>query len=166
MTAPQTSPAGRPPRSVGEPHVATAEGEVAVATAGRDRPGVETRGGAPAEWRIDLPWRKPPLSMNDRGHWAGRAATVSMVRFLTQCFVSAKVPRLRRVAIELHYAPRDKRRRDPLNLVATLKACEDGIVDAGVIPDDTPQHSVPTMPIIDPPTGSAGRMWLVIREVP
>ena len=73
---------------------------------------------------------------------------------------------LAKVQIELHYIPRDKRRRDPLNLVATLKAVEDGIVDAGIIPDDTPEFSVPTMPVIDPPDSSerTSRLYVLIRE--
>lgn len=77
----------------------------------------------------------------------------------------AKIPPLGRVAIELHYEPRDKRRRDPFNLIATLKPLEDGIVDAGVIPDDTPQYSQPTVPVIHEPTGQLGRMYVVIREL-
>lgn len=118
-------------------------------------------------WRIDLPITRP-LSLNDRAHWRKRAEDVRTVRWLA-CAAArrSQVPALRKVCIELHYVPRDKRRRDPLNLVATLKAVEDGIVDAGVIPDDTPDYSVPTMPVIDPADPSAAvrsRIYALINE--
>ena len=77
---------------------------------------------------------------------------------------AAKIPALVRIVVELHYAPRDSRRRDALNLVATLKPCEDGIVDAGVVPDDTAEFVVPTMPVIDPPNGYCGLLYLLIRD--
>lgn len=116
------------------------------------------------EWRIDLPLTKP-LSLNSRQHYMVKAREVAQlrndVRFLVK---AAGIPPLPCVQIELHYAPRDSRRRDSLNLIATLKPCEDAVVDEGVIPDDTPEFSVPTMPVIDPPTGTAGRLYLLVRE--
>lgn len=118
-------------------------------------------------WTFDLPYRTPPLSLNGaRGNPYARARTVKQVRRLA-CFRSLeqKIPALRRCAIELHYAPTDSRRRDPHNLVATLKPVEDGIVDAGVVPDDTPEFVPPTTPIIDAPTGKAGRLYVIVREV-
>ena len=42
--------------------------------------------------------------------------------------------------VTLHYRPRDNRRRDADNLVPTLKALCDGLVDAGLVPDDTPNY--------------------------
>jgi crossover junction endodeoxyribonuclease RusA len=118
-------------------------------------------------WTLDLPYRTPPLSLNGaRGNHYARARTVKQVRrlagFLAQ---QARIPPLRRCSIELHYAPTDRRRRDPHNLVATLKPIEDGIVDAGVVPDDTAEYVPPSTPVIDPPTGKAGRMYVVVREL-
>lgn len=120
-------------------------------------------------WRIDLPMTTP-LSLNDRAHHMVKARRVAHVRFLTRTLVrAAKIPPLERVAIELHYCPRDHRRRDRLNLVATLKPVEDGIVDEGVIPDDTEQWSEPTMPVLDPPSTTqphrTGRLYVLIREL-
>jgi crossover junction endodeoxyribonuclease RusA len=119
-------------------------------------------------WRIDLPLRAP-LSMNDREHRMVKHRRVAQVRRDAKALtLVAKIPPLARISVELHYCPRDKRRRDPLNLVATLKPVEDGIVDAGVIPDDTPVWSLPTMPIIDPPdsTPTAVRLYVLLRELP
>ena len=116
-------------------------------------------------WVLNLPLTKP-LSLNSRQHWRVKAAEVATVREAARNLArAAKIPTLERISVELHYAPRDRRRRDSLNLIATLKPAEDGIVDAGVIPDDTPEFSVPTMPVIDPPTGAAGRLYLIVREV-
>lgn len=117
-------------------------------------------------WTLEL-GELAPLRLNgSRRGWHAHARLVKMFRHRAAWLArDAGVPRLERVSIELHYAPRDRRRRDPLNLVATLKPVEDGIVDAGVIPDDTPQYSVPTMPVIDEPTGQPGRLYVVVTEV-
>jgi Holliday junction resolvase RusA-like endonuclease len=42
-----------------------------------------------------------------------------------------------------------KRGRDIDNLIASLKSTYDGLVDAGVVPDDTPGYMVRTMPEIE-----------------
>jgi crossover junction endodeoxyribonuclease RusA len=119
-------------------------------------------------WTLDLPHGLPPLTLNgQRGQHFARARKVKVFRTAINAEARRQqVPPLARVAVELHYAPRDRRRRDPMNLVATLKPCEDGVVDAGVIPDDTPQYSEPTVPVIDPPTGEPGRLYVVLRELP
>jgi crossover junction endodeoxyribonuclease RusA len=119
-------------------------------------------------WRIDLPYTVPPVSMNDRTHWAQKASKTRMVRLDTKVLVRAQnIPPQARVSICLHYIPKDRRRRDPLNLVATLKAVEDGCVDAGLIPDDTPQYLEPTMPVIDSPNSQQlpRRLYVVITPV-
>jgi crossover junction endodeoxyribonuclease RusA len=118
------------------------------------------------EWTLDLK-RSRPMNLNERTHWRVKAIEVENLRRTAALACrAAKIPPLPKVEIELHYQPRDKRRRDPQNIVPDRKAAEDGVVDAGVIPDDTPEFSVPLMPIIHPPNGSKGRVWLVIREVP
>ncbi len=117
-------------------------------------------------WRLDLPL-SAPLSMNDRQHYMAKAREVARVRHDVAVLArAAKIPALPRIAVELHYAPRDNRRRDPLNLIATLKPIEDALVDAGVVPDDTCEFVLPTMPQIDPPTGRPGRLYALVREVP
>ena len=117
------------------------------------------------EWKIDLPLTRP-LSMNDRLHWAERARQVRMLRRAVFLLARSKqIPACEHITTELHYVPRDSRRRDAVNLVATLKACEDGIVDAGVVKDDTPQYVTSVMPIIhDPVRARHGRLYLVVRS--
>jgi hypothetical protein len=61
----------------------------------------------------------------------------------------------------------DKRRRDNENPVASLKAWCDGIVDAGVVADDTEEFMVKNMPRIvwiDKKTDVA-HMELTIRKI-
>ena len=117
-------------------------------------------------WTFWLPI-SAPLSLNSRQHWRRKAKDVAAVR-QAACMLAkaARIPALPRIAVELHYAPRDRRRRDVINLVATLKPTEDGIVDAGIVPDDTAQYVQPTMPILDEPTGKVGRLYVIVREVP
>lgn len=67
--------------------------------------------------------------------------------------------------VTLHYRPRDNRRRDADNLVPTLKALCDGLVDAGLVPDDTPNYMHKHMPVIHPAErGKQGIMWLEINR--
>lgn len=117
-------------------------------------------------WRIELPLTKP-LSLNDRQHhyrrYRDQQAVKNAVILLCR---TLRIPPLERVHVVLHYAPRDKRRRDSDNLVATLKPCCDGIVAAGVVPDDTPQYLIWAPPMIEAPTGRQGSLWLVVEELP
>lgn len=123
------------------------------------------RAAEPRQWRIDLPFATP-LSMNDREHWASKAAKTRHMRRAAHVLVrAAHIPVLPRVTVTLHYAPRDARRRDPLNLAPTLKACEDGCVDAGLMADDNADVFTSTMPVIDPPAGRNSGMYLIVQEV-
>ena len=119
-------------------------------------------------WEIRLPWAKPPASANDRDHWRVKARKVADIREAAERgLLSTGTSWLdcQRIAVDLTYVPRDNRRRDPDNLVVPLfKALCDGIVDAGIVPDDTPAYMVRSMPQILPPDGDP-RLILTIREV-
>lgn len=124
-------------------------------------------------WEIRLPWSVPPASANDRDHWRVKARKVATIRqsakYIVQDAMSAfpfPMPATpKRIAVDLTYVPRDKRRRDPDNLVVPLfKALCDGIVDAGIVPDDTPAYMVRSMPVIAAPDGDP-RLLLTIREI-
>lgn len=118
-------------------------------------------------WTLQLPITTP-LSMNARGHWGSGARHIANLRADTRIrAVWARIPPLRALTAELHYAPRHQRVRDPLNLVATLKPVEDGLVDANLVPDDDPRYVTSTMPVIDVPTGERrGRLYVIVRELP
>jgi crossover junction endodeoxyribonuclease RusA len=119
----------------------------------------------PRSWTLPL-HITAPLSMNGREHWRVKAKKVRDVRNHAALVAAASdIPELTGFTVELHYAPRDKRRRDPENLIATLKPFVDGLIDAGVAPDDCPPYYSTTVPVIDPPNGKDGRLYAIVREL-
>jgi crossover junction endodeoxyribonuclease RusA len=113
---------------------------------------------------IVLPWKKPLLNLNTRQHWAAKARDTETVRSVT-AMLCRDLDQAPKVRVQLSYTPRDKRRRDADNLVGMLKAICDGIVDAGVVPDDTPEFMVKEMPEIRPPEGKSARMELLVEAL-
>lgn len=89
----------------------------------------------------------PPLSLNSRIHWAAKARITSSVRRTTS-WLCKPLGAANQIQVTLTYYPKDSRRRDADNLVATLKPICDGIVDAGVVTDDDPAHMIKDMPVI------------------
>lgn len=108
---------------------------------------------------IQFPVPAKQLSMNDKTHWGTRhrwvkawrhtacIETINQVREpipLPPCFVHVTIPFSRGA------------RRDPHNFFATVKPIVDGLVDAGLWPDDTtewvttvePTLVVDTYPIV------------------
>ena len=88
-------------------------------------------------YEIMLPYTKPPLSLNQRLHWAVKAKLVKEVRTTTARLAEQlQIPPLEAVEITLIYTPKTARKRDTDNLFATLKPAVDGLVDAGILADD------------------------------
>lgn len=56
--------------------------------------------------------------------------------------VQAGIPRLPRAYILAELCFNDRRHRDPANYYPTVKAAVDGLVDAGVLPDDSQDYLV------------------------
>lgn len=116
-------------------------------------------------WTVRLPYRTPPLSLNSRQHWAAKARVTRQVRQDVLVLLrAARVPACGRVVVQLGYTPRDRRRRDTDNLVATLKAVADGVVDAGVVPDDTPEFMGKPEPVITGPSRDP-HLWVRVEAV-
>ena len=114
-------------------------------------------------WEIRLPYQRPPLSMNDRKHWAAKARVTKAVRRDVGWLLrAARIPRQDHVTVQLGYTPRDARARDTDNLVATLKPICDAVVDVGIVPDDVPAWMAKPEPIIISPDRSNPHLWLVI----
>ena len=116
--------------------------------------------------RLELPYSKPPLSMNDRQHWAVKARITAGVRTSTARLAkAARVPTgLAHVTVTLCYRPKANRKRDADNLVPVLKACCDGLVDHGLTVDDTPDLMTKAMPVIHPAVkGQPPALWLEIE---
>lgn len=113
-------------------------------------------------WVLDLGHHRP-ASLNDRVHWSERARGARWWRQVTWAVCrAAGVPPLGRASVELHVTPPDRRRRDQDNLVATLKPVLDGLVDAGVVPDDTPEHVEYGVPRLREPDGTRRWSWLLL----
>lgn len=114
---------------------------------------------------LELPWRTPPLTDNERLHWRQRAALVRDIRTRTAWLArAAKLPRdATHVTVGLHYQQPNWIRRDAGNLMGTHKPALDGLVDYGLIPDDTGRYVTERMPVLhDPVKGEPGRLWLEI----
>lgn len=96
----------------------------------------------PRTWRLDLPYAWPPLSLNDRLHWAARRRiAVKFADDVTWLAKGARLPTgLDRVGIVLHWQVRDKRRRDTDNPMASVKVAVDALTRYGLVPDDDSEH--------------------------
>ena len=89
------------------------------------------------------------MTMNDRDHWRAKAAKVKRWRWHT-AYVARGLfhlagPRTPS-ALSFVFEVPDRRRRDPHNYYPTIKAIVDGLVDAGLWPDDTPEYVSTTEP--------------------
>lgn len=116
------------------------------------------------ELPVPLLGDKPALSANQRLHWAEKARRTAMVRQAVAWRArEQKIGQQGHVVVQLHFVPRDQRRRDPSNLTATQKPCVDGLVDAGVVKDDSPEWVTELMPFIHAPIAGAARMWLAVQ---
>lgn len=117
---------------------------------------------------LELPWDKPPLSMNDRPpHHMVKANLTRMMRETAVILSKANnLPKgLEHVTVHLNWHPSDRRRRDEENPMPVVKALCDGLVDYGLVDDDTPEYMNKLMPTIHPhKKGKPARMWLTITE--
>lgn len=123
-------------------------------------------------WRIDVPVPTfiykgrqvtRPLTLNDRLHHQARARVVADLRQSTAWAAKgARVPRLEAARVQLEVTPPDRKKRDVDSLVATSKPAVDGLRDAGVIDDDSPDDVDHLMPRLLP---AAGRWRLALHIV-
>ena len=120
----------------------------------------------PDTWQITLPYKRPPLSQNDRGsHWKFVPIKKRIridVAWLARCH---HVPALERAHIVLHWQPEVYRHRDTDNPAPTLKSCIDGLRDAHVLVDDDSTRVTSHVVIHDVARGTSARVWLQIRRV-
>lgn len=115
-------------------------------------------------WTIRLPYSRPPITLNSRMHWATRSRLTREIRALTALRARQQgIPTLEGARIELHWVPRDRRRRDTDNPYPTLKAAIDGICDAEIVPDDDAQH-VTSAVVIDLPDSRDPHLYLLLEE--
>ncbi len=81
------------------------------------------------------------INANQRLFWMERSRRTRQWRELTHArAVAEQLPRFTQAHIMAELLFADSRRRDPANWAPTAKACVDGLVDAGVFPDDDFAH--------------------------
>jgi len=87
---------------------------------------------------IVMPWPPKELSPNWRGHWARKAKAAKLYRMACRLAVlkslsQDQVQQARQwgqLELSLNFYPRDRRKRDDDNLIASFKSGRDGIADA------------------------------------
>lgn len=92
-----------------------------------------------SQYRVELPWVDMKLSGNGRLHWAEKSRRVKRRRFEASLLArSAGVKRVQgdvRVTCLFTFHAPTKANRDRDNLIASLKADQDGIADACGVDD-------------------------------
>lgn len=133
--------------------------------------------------RIELPWSKPPLSMNDaspasRGAVYGRAAAKREIQETLHLLGRGlRMPEGKRyLLVQMNYRVLDRRRRDTDNVTASSKPLMDALAGGskripglGIVEDDTPYFMGKPEPILWPPErGRQGKLWvdLWVAEAP
>jgi len=103
---------------------------------------------------VSIPSRT--LSPNARCHWAVKAKANKKARI--EAWAQAQIAMheaeekggWREATCQAHVYVRDNRRRDKDNALASLKATFDGLVDAGLLHDDSALTHLPLLFIVDP----------------
>ena len=93
-----------------------------------------------AEFTLEIP-RHWLLTANQRGHWRRRAERTATLRWAARhaaVTTGAQPMNRARCTVLIHWP--DRRRRDAHNITPTIKAAIDGVVDAGLLPDDDDTH--------------------------
>lgn len=84
--------------------------------------------------------RSKLITANDKPHWATRARLTKQIRqwgyLLGREGEGVARLGLTHARVEMEFAYPDRRRRDRSNLAPTVKALMDGLIDAGLLPDD------------------------------
>lgn len=107
------------------------------------------------------------LSANSHRHWRLRQQAARQVREDVRGLANGTAPVATPCAIDVTLTQRTNGRRDPDNVAGTAKPVLDGLVDAGVLPDDGHRHvaSVTYRVAVDPEV-AAGTVRLDVTVEP
>lgn len=121
-------------------------------------------------WSIDIPGRPPTANAGRSKHWTQLAAETRLYRDAAHVLArAAKIPKLE--WCEIIATPRVLSRRSLPDVAAcypAVKAAIDGLVDACVLVDDTPDQVVRIVfeqPAVDPARIQSDSLLVVIRGV-
>jgi hypothetical protein len=126
--------------------------------------------GQATDWNIQMPWPRPPISLNHRHSPHERASLTRMIRDDTNVLARAvRLPKLDRVTLGLVWYPGNNQVTDADNIAPTLKAAIDGLRDAKVLTDDNGGHVLTTWQRVvsrrdDPFKSSHSRVLLVVHD--
>jgi len=93
-------------------------------------------------YQIEIPFLPDrALSPNSRVHWSVKGEAVRVLREAAfYLAIAAGIPKMKRAEIEITYRCPTSRRRDPDNWLIMAKPAIDGLVDAGVLLDDSSEY--------------------------
>jgi len=119
-------------------------------------------------WVLVFPAGTKILTANEmraKGHWSKFYTIIKSWRAMA-CLLAQqqKVPLMEKVKIRAVYHPPDNRRRDTSNIFPTIKAAVDGIVDAGVLKDDSDKY-VLSVEMVRGSNVALGQLVIEIIEV-
>src|SRR5690606_5799033 len=94
------------------------------------------------EFRLELPKLANWINANDKRHWSPQAKLVKAWRHGAHIMArQAKLSKgLQRVRVDAYVWKKTQVRYDPHNLMPTLKPVIDGLVDYGLLPDDSSEY--------------------------
>ena len=120
---------------------------------------------APQILNLELPKLADWLNLNQKEHWAPRNKRAQAWRHGAHIIArQQKLPKgLRRVQVDAYVWKKTRVRYDPHNLMPTLKPVVDGLVDYGLIVDDSSEYLAG--PFIHHGGYGLERLVLVIRPV-
>jgi len=98
--------------------------------------------GSPDEIRLELPKLANWLNLNRKEHWAPRNKRAQAWRHGAHMIARQnRLPKgFQRVQIDVYVWKKTKVRYDPHNLMPTLKPVIDGLVDYGLLADDSSEY--------------------------
>jgi hypothetical protein len=112
---------------------------------------------------IDIDLKQNPLSLNGRLNRYAKARLTRMWRGFVH-LSAGRWPALAAVDVTLTWYVTTNHRRDEDNLYGLLKPLADGLVDAGVVPDDTADYMSKTCRIERAAPGEVAHMKLRVVE--
>jgi hypothetical protein len=108
------------------------------------------------------------LNLNHRGHWRTKARGAKAWRSATResAFAFAVSP-FQRAHVTITFHKNNRLKYDVGNLMPTAKPVVDGLVDAGVFPDDDNRHITgPDLRPGDPvPRGATPYLTITVKEI-
>lgn len=120
----------------------------------------------PRSWRIELPARTVLLTSNERLGIHQKASRIKALRNTGWAMARYyKIPQLQRAHVYYVLHPdTTTRRRDPGNWAPSAKAAVDGMVDAGVLPDDNSERLLGPDPRIGVPVAGS-QLVLIVTDL-